>query len=231
VRARLLLLAGVVAPVAFVAVLLIDGFTRPGYNSWRDMGSLLSTGNGGWVQIASFIACGLLIMVAAAGLARSHPPTSWGPRLIAMFGLSLVIAGAFTTDPANGYPPGTPAAGGPQTWHGAIHDLNAFLAFGSITAAAFVFGRAFAGDPHTRAWARYSYLTATASLVLFTASLTAAAAGQDHLWHNAPGGFLQRITIIVAWGWLSLLSLRTLRSRAGGAGGHDVSQPGEPAAL
>jgi uncharacterized protein DUF998 len=213
-RARLPLVAGVVTPVVFVAVLLIDGLTRPGYNSWRDMGSLLSTGPGGWVQIANFLVCGLLIMVSAAGLARSHPPTAWGPRLIGIFGLSLVIAAAFTADPANGYPPGTPAAGGPPTWHGTIHDLNAFLAFGSITAAAFVFGRAFASDPHTRAWARYSYLTATASLVLFAASLTAAAAGQNHLWHNAPGGLLQRLTIIVAWGWLSLLSLRALRSPA-----------------
>jgi hypothetical protein len=179
------------------------------------MGSLLSTGPGGWMQIANFIACGLLIMVAAAGLVRSHPPTAWGPRLIGVFGLSLVVAGAFTTDPANGYPPGSPAAGGPPTWHGIIHDLNAFVAFGSITAAAFVFGRTFAADPHTRAWARYSRITATASLLLFAASLTAAAAGQNHLWRNAPGGLLQRLTIIVAWGWLSLLSLRALRSPRG----------------
>jgi hypothetical protein len=214
-RARLPLAAGVVVPLVFVVVLLIEGLTRPGYNSWRDMGSSLSTGPGGWVQIVNFIACGLLIMAAAAALARSHPPTTRGPRLIGIFGLSLVIAGAFTTDPANGYPRGTPAAGGPQTWHGAIHDLNAFLAFGSITAAAFVFGRAFARDPHARAWARYSHLTAAASLVLFAACLTAAVLDQDHLWHNAPGGFLQRLAIIVAWGWLSLLSLRALRSPAG----------------
>ena len=178
-RARLTLAVGVVVPVVFVVVLLIEGLTRPGYDSWRDMGSSLATGPGGWVQIVNFIACGLLIMVAAAALARSHPPTAWGPRLITIFGLSLVIAGAFTTDPANGYPRGTPAAGGPQTWHGTIHDLNAFLAFGSITAAAFVFGRAFARDPHARGWARYSYLTATASLLLlFAASLTAAVLDQ-----------------------------------------------------
>ena len=164
------------------------------------------------MQIVNFIVCGLLLIVAAASLARSRPLTAWGPRLIVAFGLSLVIAGAFTTDPANGYPPGTPAAGGPQTWHGTIHDLNALLAFGSITAAAFVFGRAFGRDPGARTWARYSYLTATASLLLFAASLTTAAADQNHLWHNAPSGFLQRLTIIVAWGWLSLLFLRALRS-------------------
>ena len=174
------------------------------------------------MQIVNFTACGLLIMVLAGALAHSHAPTTWGPRLITIFGLSLVIAGAFTTDPANGYPPGTPPAGGPQTWHGTIHDLNALLAFGSITAAAFVFGRAFARDPHARGWARYSYLTATASLLLFAASLTAAVLDQNHAWHNAPGGFLQRLAIIVAWGWLSL---RALRSPAGTAGPAQRDQP------
>ncbi|HEV2372813.1 MAG TPA: DUF998 domain-containing protein [Streptosporangiaceae bacterium] len=71
-RTRLPLAAGVAAPPVFVAVLLIEGVTRPGYNSWRDMGSSLSTGPGGWIQIVNFIACGLLIMVPAIALARSH---------------------------------------------------------------------------------------------------------------------------------------------------------------
>src|SRR5215831_10030598 len=94
-RARLPLVAGVAAPVAFVVVLLTEGVTRPGYNSWRDPGSALATGPGGWLQTVNFIACGLLITVTAAGPAPSHPTTAWGPRLIGIFGLSLVIAGAF----------------------------------------------------------------------------------------------------------------------------------------
>src|SRR5215471_21351292 len=213
-RTRLLLAIGVLAPLLFVAALLIEGFARPGYSSWRDMGSVLSVGPGGWQQIVNFIVCGLLIMVSAVGLARAYPATAWGPRLVAIFGLSLVIAGAFATDPANGYPPGSPPAGGPQTWHGTIHGVNAILAFGSICLAAVIFGRAFARDPRTRAWARYSYLTAIAGLVLFVASLTAATLDQNHAWHNAPAGLLERLTIILAWSWQSLLSLRALRSQS-----------------
>jgi hypothetical protein len=53
------------------------------------MGSSLSTGPAGWMQILNFIACGLLITMPAAALARRHPPTTWGPRLIGIFGLSL----------------------------------------------------------------------------------------------------------------------------------------------
>src|SRR5215471_2862388 len=70
-RTRLLLAIGVVAPPLFAVALLIEGFARPGYSSWRDMGSVLSVGPGGWQQIVNFIVCGLLIMVSAAGLARA----------------------------------------------------------------------------------------------------------------------------------------------------------------
>jgi hypothetical protein len=34
------------------------------------------TGPGGWMQVVNFIACGLPIIVLAAALARSHPPTT-----------------------------------------------------------------------------------------------------------------------------------------------------------
>lgn len=211
-RRHVLLAAGAAAPLLFVIIVLIEGFSRPGYSSWRDMASALSTGSGGWVQIVNFVGCGLLIMVSAAGLAGGHPPTIWGPRLIAVFGLSLVVAGVFTTDPANGYPPGTSAAGGPQTWHGTIHGVNAPLAFGSVAFAAFVFGRAFACNQET-AWAWYSRITGAVTLLLLVASLTAAVLDQKNLWHNAPGGLLERLSIVVAWGWLSLLFLRAVRSR------------------
>ena len=215
-RSRMLLTIGVAAPLAFVIVMLIEGLTRPGYSSWRDMASALSTGHGGWVQIVSFIICGLLITVSAAGLAGTYPQTTWGPRLIGIFGLSLVVAGAFTTDPANGYPPGTAADGGPQTWHGTIHGANAPLAFGSIAVAAFVYGRAFARSQQI-AWARYSRISGAVTLLLLVASLTVALLDQRNIWHNAPGGLLERLSIITAWGWLSLLSLRALRSRSSSA--------------
>lgn len=211
-RIRPLLTIGVVAPLLFVIALLIEGLTRPGYSSWRDMGSVLSVGPGGWQQVTNFIVCGLLIMVAAVGLARAYPATTWGPRLVGIFGLSLVIAGAFSTDPANGYPPGSPPSGSPQTWHGTIHGANAPLAFGSICFGAVIFARAFGRDPRTRPWARYSYLTAIAGVVLFVASLTAAMLDQKHVWHHAPGGLLELVTIVVAWTWLSMISLRALRA-------------------
>jgi hypothetical protein len=35
---------------------------------------------------------------------------------------------------------------------------------------------------------------------------------QNGTWHNAPSGLLQRIAIALAWGSVSMVSLRTLRT-------------------
>jgi hypothetical protein len=47
----LLLAGGVVGSVLFVAVLLIEGATRPGYDGWVQAGSALSLSGWGWMQI------------------------------------------------------------------------------------------------------------------------------------------------------------------------------------
>jgi len=57
-----LLGCGVIGPLLFIVVLLIEGATRPGYSAWRNYGSDLELSNQGWEQIANFIVCGLLLV-------------------------------------------------------------------------------------------------------------------------------------------------------------------------
>jgi len=57
-----LLLCGVIGPLLFIVVLLIEGATRPGYSALRNYGSDLELSNRGWEQIANFIVCGLLLV-------------------------------------------------------------------------------------------------------------------------------------------------------------------------
>ena len=52
-----LLLCGVIGPLLFIVVLLIEGATRPGYSVLRNYGSDLELSNQGWEQIANFIVC------------------------------------------------------------------------------------------------------------------------------------------------------------------------------
>jgi hypothetical protein len=67
---RLLLLGGVAGPLLFVAVLLIEGATRPGYNAWMQAGSALSVRRWGWLQVVNFLVCGVLVFGCAMGLHR-----------------------------------------------------------------------------------------------------------------------------------------------------------------
>src|SRR5260370_28792840 len=105
-------------------------------------------GDQGWVQIPNFLPCGVLMLCFALGLRRvlrSGTGRVWGPLLLGIFGLSLIIAGLFVTDPSLGYPPG--ASSNTQTLHGTIHCINAPIAFGSLTDAIFLVALRFASEP------------------------------------------------------------------------------------
>jgi hypothetical protein len=217
-RARLLLACGVVGPPLFVVALLVEGFTRAGYSTWRNYGSQLATGPWGWTQITNFIVGGLLILLSAFGFwqvlrDQGGPGRTWGPILIGVFGLTLVIAGVFVTDPALGYPPGTPSgSNGPKTWHGSIHGVNAIPCFLSLAIATFVFARRYFAKPGARNWASYSLGTGIFQLAFFIGSTAVGALDENNVIHNAPTGILQRISIVTGWLWLSLVALHELRA-------------------
>src|SRR5207248_1824136 len=125
-------------PMLFFVVLLIEGATRPGYNALRTEGSYLELSSQGWEQIANFIVCGLLCIAFAVGLRRiwrTGRASVWGPLLVGLFGLGLLLAGVFVTDPGGGYPPGAPINGMPQTWHGWVHGINGLLFFNVVLPA------------------------------------------------------------------------------------------------
>ena len=172
---RLLIACGAIGPLLFILVFLIEGATRPGYSAWHNFVSSLSLSDQGWMQIANFLLCGLLMLCFALGLRqelRSGKGVVWGPLLLGVFGLSLIIAGLFVTDPSLGYPPGTSSS--TQTLHGTIHGANAPLAFGSLTIAIFVLARRFARDPAWRGWTLYSLVTGILFVGSFIACLAVA---------------------------------------------------------
>lgn len=209
-KPRALLACGVAAGPLFLATLLVLGATRAGYDPVRHPGSSLAIGDLGWIQAANFVLAGVLTLAFAIGARRVLRPVGgrWGPLLIGVWAVQLIVAGLFTADPVSGYPPGTPAVPVRPTLSGMIHDAAAIPGFLGLAAACLAFARWFAVRGE-RGWAVYSGLSGVA----FLTGLVAATPG----FAQVPGlveiaGLLQRLTVAVGMGWQSLLAVRLLRA-------------------
>ena len=212
---RRLLYAGIVGPLGFIAVFLFEGFTRPGYSQWRHYVSQLATGPGGWVQAGNFVVCGSLVFLFAIALRRAIKGTRGaigGPVLIGAFGIDLIVAGFFSTDPALGYPAGAVQM---HTAHGMIHGLAGVVAFTSLPAAAFVMAWHFGAQHGGRRWALYSAAIGALVIVVFITMTTTSALDGAGRWSNAPTGLLQRIAIIGGWTWIAMVAWHQLHVLAG----------------
>jgi hypothetical protein len=168
-RTRLLLTDGVIAGILFILVPLIEMAIRPGFDIKRHAISVLSLGDLGWIQIATFVVTGLLTIACAVGMRRvmySGPSGTWGPLLIGAYGFGMIGAGIFSTDPGFGFPPGAPE-GMPlsMSWHAILHSIAFFLVFTSLPIACFVFVRRFASMKQ-KGWMAYSIATGLATPVL-----------------------------------------------------------------
>lgn len=194
-----LLGAGVVAGPLFTLVAAVQVLSRPGFHLGHHALSLLSLGTWGWVQIANFVVSGLLSAACAVGLRRvlrGRRGGTWGPALVGVYGVALVGAGVFSTDPSEGFPPGTPD-GLPETlsWHAILHGVVSPIAFVALVAACFVVARWFRAAGH-RGWSRYSVLCGV--LVIVTMA-----------WPDM-GSLPVRMAIgaVLTFGWLATVAAR-----------------------
>src|SRR5260370_12349612 len=99
---RKLLYAGIVGPLLFIVVFLLEGFTRPGYSQWRNFVSQLATGDGGWVQVLNFLVCGTLVIAFAIGLRyaiRGSRGSTGAPGPRGLLGASLLLAAPSSPHP------------------------------------------------------------------------------------------------------------------------------------
>ena len=196
-----LLYAGVAGPLLFIAVFSIAGATRRGYDPWRHFVSQLAIGEGGWVQVVNFLVCGTLMLVFAIGLNAAIEGTRGdvvGPVLFGLFGLALLGAGAFRTDPVLGYPPQASEA---STTTGTIHVVAGLVGFASLTAACFVMAWHFAGERGAAGWTIYSIAVGVVVPGGFLAS------GAAMSMPRPTSGLFQRVSIIAGWTWIAIVAL------------------------
>ncbi|MCD0442558.1 DUF998 domain-containing protein [Glycomyces sp. A-F 0318] len=207
---RRLLLLGAAAGPLFLVASTVQSLLRADYDLVRHPISSLSIGGPGWVQDANFMVTGLLTVALALGARRVLAPgrgSLWGPVLLAAWGVGLIGAGAFESDPVSGFPPGTPEQITDYTAAGFLHDLFSMLGFACLMAAGLVLAVRFARTSWP--WAVYTVLTVLGFGVLM--GLASAAFGQSAAFVDY-GGFYQRAALLVGFAWTTALALRLLRA-------------------
>ena len=203
---RSLLGYGIIAGPIYVIVALTQALTRHGFNLSKHAWSLLSNGDLGWIQITNFIVAGLMTVAAAVGLRRALVPdrgSRWAPVLIATYGASLVGAGIFRADPAQGFPVGTPATT-TMSWHGMLHFTVGAIGFLCLIAGCFVLASRLAHDGSRRlAW--FSRITG----VVFLAGFVGIASGS-----HGPTVLAFVAAVIIVWAWLTTICSHFYRTTA-----------------
>jgi hypothetical protein len=194
-KPKFLLACGLALGPLFYVVVVAQILTRSGFDIRRHPISVLSLGEAGWIQIANFILTGLLAISCAVGVRRALRDAAggtWGPLLIATYGLGMVIAGLFPPDPLPDFPPGGLAGVPPQmSEHAMLHGVGFFVAFLSLIAACFVFARRYVlvGRP---GWGKYSIATGVITPLLILVGMLVQSAASISFF----------VVGIVAFGWV-----------------------------
>jgi Protein of unknown function (DUF998) len=207
---RSLLGWGLVAGPFYVAVSVILGLTRDGFDFTRHYWSLLANGELGWVQMANYLLTGLMLVAFAVGLRRAIRPglaDRWAPALVGVFGAGMVVAGIFTTDSYGDFPflPALDGAHG-TSGPGLLHFAALCIGSAAVAAACFALARRFAADGAT-GLARFSAVTGGVVLIgllPFIATFPG----------NAANNVRFTAAVVLVLGWITTVAAHLYRSLA-----------------
>jgi hypothetical protein len=206
-----LLTAAVVAAPVFTVAAVVQAATRDGYDITRHPVSMLALGGLGWVQTTSFVVTGLLSIAGAVGVRqvlRGGRGRTWGPLLVALIGIGLIIAAVFEMDASEGFPIGTPDGRlTTMSGHMILHNVGGSLSFFSMIALCFVLAARFgtavqaaqagqagqAGQAEQRRWALSGRIAGVLFILGFGWAMTGGQGGALTLF----------LGVAVAWNWIA----------------------------
>lgn len=145
-KARRLVHAGSLAAPVLVITWCLQALTRDGYDARRHPMSLLALGEGGFIQIASFVVTGLLVVLLGHSFRLLYTTGighTWVARLVQLTGMGLVAAGVFTADAGAGFPAGAPEGMPSFSVHGMLHEVSFAVVMLAWTATLFILHRRF----------------------------------------------------------------------------------------
>jgi hypothetical membrane protein len=206
--AKLGVRAGLVGPILFAGVFLVEGRLRPGYDPLAQTVSELGIGPRGFIQIANFLVFGIAFTTFAAALRRDFRARgipSIGPTMLIGIGVLLFLCGVFVADPAT-----TPLS--QYSTHGIVHAIVGIPIFVLMPVILVVFAVSIRRDAHWRSLVVPTIVAAVAVVaVLVIAFSKTRPIGEPPYPY---GGLLQRAHAFSWFAWTLLAARRLGRSLA-----------------
>ena len=192
-----LAVAGMAGPVVLFVCDLVAGLGAAEYSFVSDSISSLALTRLGFVLVIGFMAIGLLVEIFVAGLLYNVMHHKWfhlGIALLVFVGFSLLLVGAFRTDPVTL---------DEKTTEGIIHGLAALVVFWGFPLALITMLPSLRRDHRWQDLYTYTIAAAVAGFVL--ALLVAVL--KDHItWF----GLLERLLVVNLIIWVEVAGVRML---------------------
>jgi hypothetical protein len=203
--------AGIIGPILFVVIFMLEGGFRPGYDPLKMFISELSLGARGWIQVVNFVFFGLLLLIFTRGVAAEFQSgkAARGVILLTILAICYLLSGPFVMDPA-----GTPLS--QMTLHGTLHGIFGGIVFTLMPVSCFVFLRRFREDPKWQFLQSPTLVLGTISMagVLLLTVATKSLATQNIFTDWL--GLIQRTAIVPFMIWLFIFALGFLRQNKTG---------------
>jgi hypothetical membrane protein len=191
-KQRFYALCGIIAPILFWFMVIVESLLRPGYSQYYNFVSDLGVGPLAIIQNINFVVFGLLSVGLALGL-RGGLPTPQGKALkagvwfVIVFSIGVLLAGVFPEDYL---------AQGP-------HNLVSATAFMAIILAQLLIWKGLKRED-SEIWGRYrtySLISGILSIILLILLKVAMAYG-------IYPGLAQRAFLLVSWIWIGITGLK-----------------------
>ena len=182
---------GIAAGPLFLTLVVAQASLREEFDPSRHSVSLLSLGPWGWIQIGSFIGCGLMTLAASLAIRRLFGDLTFGPLFIVLGGLAILAMGLFPADPVSGFPPSQDQPSSDSaSLHGKLNTMAGFVAVPAIAVAFLAVASSFAkiGRPNI---ARGCRVCGVLGIVLGPGATRVALASP-----------LAWLPWLISWGWL-----------------------------
>ncbi len=192
---RFLAICGIIAPIIFIIIVMIASLLRPDYSHLINFVSELGAVGAPYaiIQRINFVLTGILIVAFTFGLHRGigdGKGSIIGPLLVAIFGLSAVMSGIFSTDIIQ-----------PGSFSDIMHSMSS--AIGSVAAiiAFFIISERLEKDILWRPYRTFSIVIAIVAIIV-------SVAGVGILGAVGTPGLGQRFFLAVLFLWIEVMAIR-----------------------